>query len=54
MSKANLLRKEARLGRASERKVPGPKPEVLTIDGKWQDAVKKTFGKKKPVNGWPK
>jgi len=34
---------------------PGPKPEVLKIEGmKWQDAVKKSFQKKKPAAGWPK
>ena len=33
---------------------PGPKPEVLKIDGNWQDAVKKSLSKKKPANGWPK
>jgi hypothetical protein len=32
----------------------GPKPEVLTIPGKWEDAVKTSLSKKKPVNGWPK
>jgi len=33
---------------------PGPKPDVLKIDGNWQDAVKKSFQKKKPAGGWPK
>lgn len=32
---------------------PGPKPDVLKIEGKWQDAVKKSFAKKKPNEGWP-
>ncbi len=32
----------------------GPKPEVLKIEGKWQDAVKKSLSKKKPAPGWPK
>ena len=32
----------------------GPKPEVLKIEGKWQEAVKKSFSKKKPATGWPK
>jgi hypothetical protein len=32
----------------------GPKPDLLKVEGKWQDAVKKSFGKKKPVDGWPK
>jgi hypothetical protein len=32
----------------------GPKPEVLTIPGKWEDAVKTSLGKKKPTGGWPK
>ncbi len=32
----------------------GPKPEVLKIEGDWQDAVKKSLAKKKPAAGWPK
>jgi hypothetical protein len=32
----------------------GPKPEVLKIEGDWQDAVKKSLSKKKPAKGWPK
>ena len=34
--------------------VPGPKPEVLKINGDWRDAIKKSLTKKKPPNGWPK
>jgi len=33
---------------------PGPKPEVLKLDGNWRDAVKRSLAKKKPANGWPK
>jgi hypothetical protein len=33
---------------------PGPKPDTLKIEGKWQDAVKKSLTKKKPADGWPK
>jgi len=32
----------------------GPKPELLKITGNWQAAIKKSFGKKKPKEGWPK
>lgn len=32
----------------------GPKPGTLKIEGKWQDAVKKSLSKKKPAEGWPK
>jgi hypothetical protein len=32
----------------------GPKPEVLKIDGDWQDAVRTSLSKKKPAEGWPK
>lgn len=32
----------------------GPKPEILKIEGKWQDAVNKSLSKKKPTEGWPK
>jgi hypothetical protein len=33
---------------------PGPKPDTLKIEGKWQDAVKKSLIKKKLLEGWPK
>ena len=33
---------------------PGPKPDVLKIEGDWRAAVKKSLQKKKPVEGWPK
>ena len=32
----------------------GSKPEILTIPGKWEDAVKTSLSKKKPSGGWPK
>jgi hypothetical protein len=32
---------------------PGPKEEILKIEGIWQDAVKKSLEKKKPPEGWP-
>jgi hypothetical protein len=32
----------------------GPKLDALKIEGDWQDAVKKSFQKKKPAGGWPK
>ena len=36
------------------RKPPGPKPEVLRIEGDWKDAMRKLISKKRPVGGWPK
>lgn len=33
---------------------PGPKPDILKIEGDWKDAMKKAMGKKKPASGWPK
>ena len=36
------------------RSAPGPKPNVLKLKGKWQDAVKRSLTKKKPPEGWPK
>jgi hypothetical protein len=35
-------------------KTPGPKPEVLKIEGNWKDAIKKALRKKHPEAGWPK
>jgi len=32
----------------------GPKPDVLKLRGKWQNAVRQSLGKKKPHEGWPK
>jgi hypothetical protein len=32
----------------------GPKPDVLKIRGRWQDAMKRSLQKKKPAEGWPK
>ena len=33
--------------------VRGPKAEVLKLDMNWKDAVKKSFAKKRPKDGWP-
>jgi hypothetical protein len=33
---------------------PGPKPDILKIEGDWQDAIKTSLTKKKPAQGWPK
>jgi len=33
---------------------PGPKPELLKIDGNWVEFVKKSLTVKKPAKGWPK
>jgi hypothetical protein len=38
----------------TERKPPGPAPEVLKIEGDWKDAMKQLISKKRPVGGWPK
>jgi hypothetical protein len=31
----------------------GPKPDVLKIRGRWQDAMKQSLQKKKPAGSWP-
>jgi len=47
-------RTATRKKRESEPKAtPGPKPEILKIEGDWQQAVKKSLTKKKPASGWP-
>ena len=33
---------------------PGPKPELLKINGNWERAVTQSLRKTKPANGWPK
>jgi hypothetical protein len=30
------------------------KPDVLKIEGDWQDAMKRSLQNKKPPEGWPK
>ena len=32
----------------------GPRPESLKIEGSWESAVKRSFSKKRPPEGWPK
>jgi hypothetical protein len=40
--------------KTKKKQTPGPKPEIVKIEGNWHDAVKQSLQKKKPVNGWPK
>jgi len=39
--------------RTNKKKVPGPKPETLKLEGDWRKAIKKSLAKKKPKEGWP-
>jgi hypothetical protein len=39
---------------SGKRRVRGPKPETLKLEGNWRDAVKKSLSKKKSAKGWPK
>ena len=32
----------------------GPKPEILKLEGNWEDAIKRSLQKKRPAKGWPK
>ena len=32
----------------------GPKAALLKITGNWKKAIKQSFAKKKPPEGWPK
>ena len=32
----------------------GPKEERLKLNGDWRNAIKQSFLKKKPKDGWPK
>ncbi len=41
-------------GRSGNGAKRGPKEERLKIHGRWQDAVKQSFRKKRPATGWPK
>ena len=47
--------KKAKQPNLSEQKQqPGPKPDLLKIEGDWEEAVKKSLEKKKPEEGWPR
>jgi len=39
---------------AKPQSAPGPKSDRLKIRGDWKQAVRKSFEKKKPPDGWPK
>jgi hypothetical protein len=36
------------------KKTPGPKPEIIKIEGDWRLAVERSLQVKKPAQGWPK
>ena len=40
--------------KTQKKQPPGPKPEVVKIEGDWREAIKKSLQVKKPANGWPK
>jgi hypothetical protein len=50
--KAAKRLRAARAARAGAKR--GPKPDVLKIEGDWQEAMKRSLQKKKPAEGWPK
>jgi hypothetical protein len=35
-----------------KKRIPGPKPSILKIEGSWEEAVKKSLKKKRPSKGW--
>jgi hypothetical protein len=46
--------KKAKSPPKKEQATPGPKPDLLKIEGDWKEAMKKSLEKKKPPEGWPK
>jgi hypothetical protein len=36
------------------KETPGPKPDVIKLNGNWKVAIKKSLEKQKPPEGWPK
>jgi hypothetical protein len=45
----------AKSKRKSKRKSkPGPKADVLKLEGNWEGLIEKSLKKKKPPEGWPK
>jgi hypothetical protein len=39
---------------AKKKPKPGPAAQRLRLTGNWQDNVRQSLQKKKPVSGWPK
>jgi hypothetical protein len=39
---------------ADSKGIRGPKPEVLNLKGNWKQAIKNSFLKTRPKQGWPK
>jgi hypothetical protein len=39
---------------AKKKAKPGPKAEVLKLEGDWRENIRKSFRAKKPATGWPK
>jgi hypothetical protein len=39
---------------AKKKAKPGPKAEVLKLEGDWRENIRKSFQAKKPATGWPK
>lgn len=51
----NMPKKPAKSKKAPASGTRGPKPEMFKIEGlTFDEAVKKSFEKKKPPGGWPK
>lgn len=49
-----VTKNDKKLRKATKGRKRGPKPQVLKIEGNWEDAVRKSFHKRKPPEGWPK
>ncbi len=54
MKKTSQKHKKMAQPRRDIKPQSGPKPDLLRIEGDWQEAVKKSLEKKKPADGWPK
>jgi len=46
--------KKKKAAKKKQRARPGPKADILKIDGDWKEAIKKSLTMKKPAGGWPK
>jgi hypothetical protein len=43
-----------RTKRKKQKTKPGPKAEILKVEGNWHAAIQASLSKKKPPEGWPK
>jgi hypothetical protein len=49
-----MARKSNKVKQPTKKAKTGLKPEVLKLEGDWQDNIRKSIQAAKPAKGWPK